>query len=346
MSISVFPINPIYILGLILILVGIALVDITKIDKVFLLYFFYFICTLCCFGIGLYFFSKQASNIVYLSSFLYLYCILMGMQTIISAKNLTLYRRQTVYHYSYNFLIIFLILDLISRLINTGSFSINFYNYKHGWFYFDSNFTGLVIALFLMFAVFLKKNKKYYLSQFKFFVLFLLLLSTFSRASIFSFIVSYLVLKYAGRYMVGFASILLILFIYIFYNMVNRYISGESFVEIDGSFNSKFYLINLAIENYDKLDLTSKLFGIGLANFSYYADIFAHNMLVTLVYEFGIIGTSLFLLFLYGMYIRIGKDVLYLYIPLLIGGFSLFSAYMPFFFILLACMYVEVIYDK
>lgn len=129
---------------------------------------------------------------------------------------------------------------------------------------------------------------------------------------------------------------------FVFYKMVNGYLSGESFVDIDGSFNSKFYIISLALHNYSSMPDMNKLLGIGMANFSYYSNgIFAHNMLVTLVYEFGVVGSCLFFVFLWHMYLKIGKDVLYLYLPLAIGGFSLFSAYMPFFFILLSCLYLE-----
>lgn len=340
-SLGTLIVNPIYILGFILIFLGFFFMDIRKIEKGVVVYFLYFISSLVSLLIGLSYFSKQVVDTVFLSSILYLYCILIGMQTITLSKDLTLFQRKKVYHYTYNYLIVFLVLDLISRLINAGGFSTNFYDYKHGWFHFDSNFTGLIIALFLMFSFFLQKERIYCLSKIKYLILFVLLCATFSRASIFAFVVSYLVLRYTGRFLTVFSIVFAGVASYTFYVMMTRFIEGDSFVDIDGSFNTKFYFIELAIQSYDQLDSINKIFGIGLANFDYYAGVFAHNVIITLIYEFGILGTILFLLFLAVMYFKVGRDVLYLYVPLFIGGFSLFSAYMPFFFILLACMYIE-----
>ena len=129
--------------------------------------------------------------------------------------------------------------------------------------------------------------------------------------------------------------------------LVGKYTSGDSYVDVDGSFNSKFYLISSALDNYAGVPFVNKIFGIGLNNFSYYTDgFFAHNIFITLVYEFGILGTLMFVLFLLYSYFKIGKDVTYIFIPLLVAGFSLFSAYVPFLFVLLACMYIEIKYLK
>ena len=101
-------------------------------------------------------------------------------------------------------------------------------------------------------------------------------------------------------------------------------------------------MISIAIDNYPNLPVLNKIFGIGMGNFLFYSDgIFAHNMLVTLIYEFGWFGILGFLLFLCYSYKLIGKDMLFIVMPFTIAGFSLFSAYMPFFFILLACIYIE-----
>lgn len=346
LSFSIFILNPVYILGFLLVFLGFVHIDLYRVDKGILIYFSYFLLTFLCFLLGIYYFFSKVKEGVILSSILYLYCVLIGMQAIVFGSKLDIMDRRKVYQKIFNFLIIFVFFDFISRLLNSGGFSTNFYDYKHGWFYFDSNFTGLIVALFLMFAIFLKKQQVFNLGTLKFIILFMLLLLTFSRAAIFSFLVSFFLLRYTGKYIILYATLFSVCAIYIFYNMVNQYISGENFIGIDGSFNTKFYLISLAIDNYSELSYVNKLFGIGLANFAYYTDIFAHNMLITLIYEFGIVGSILFLFFLIMMYIKIGRDVLYLYFPLFIGGFSLFSAYMPFFFILLASMYVETYYLK
>lgn len=92
-------------------------------------------------------------------------------------------------------------------------------------------------------------------------------------------------------------------------------------MDFDGSFNSKFYLISSALDNHASVPFVNKIFGIGLNNFSYYTDSFAHNIFITLVYEFGILGTLMFVLFLLYSYFKIGKDVTYIFIPLLVAGF-------------------------
>ncbi|MCG9482660.1 hypothetical protein MCL30_12810, partial [Acinetobacter pittii] len=161
--------------------------------------------------------------------------------------------------------------------------------------------------------------------------------------SILAFIISYLFLMSNKKYRTPLFVVFISTYIYFSYRLVSKYISGESFVDVDGSFNTKFYFISIAINDYPLVPLVNKLFGIGLNNFFYYSDgFFAHNIFVTFLYEFGLLGFLIFLCFIFYSYRKIGKDFTYILMPLLVAGFSLFSAYMPFFFVLLACMYIEV----
>lgn len=341
-SISVLSINPVYLIGFPIIFLSFLLLNLKSIDRFHFFVFLYFIFTMLGFILGIYFFKLVAlDKTVYLSSILYMYCILLGAATILFGSKVDFELRKKIYKNIYNFLILFMLLDLLIRIAMAASNG-NFYDYKWGVFYFDSNFTGTIIMLFLSFSIYLKNDKVFDIGKLRIFLLFLLLLGTFSRAAIFSFLLTYFLLRYSKKYISIISFLFFIIAIYYFSKFVDIYMRGGNFSNIDGSFNSKFYLMGLALENYTNLSFWNKFFGIGLGNFPFYSDgLFAHNILITFFYEFGLWGIFCFFAFLVICYLRIGKDVLYIYVPFLIASFSLFSAYMPFFFILIACLYLE-----
>jgi hypothetical protein len=339
-SMNSLPVNPVYCIGIPLLLLSFLFLK-NNIDKFQFGFYIYFLISCILFYIGSYYFSYVTPDVAVFSTILYLYCILLGAQVVGVGLNVSINKRKEIYKYKYNILIFFMILELLLRIAFSGS-SGSFYDYKSSFFFKDSNFTSFVILFFIIFSVFLKDKGVWDLGKIKFFILLFLLVMTFSRASIFAFIVSYFFVKSNNRFRTPIFIAFLAGYFYFSYLLVSNYISGESYVDIDGSFNSKFYIISVAIDNYFYLPEINKIFGIGLNNFSYYADgRFAHNILVTMVYEFGWIGSLSFLLFLIYAYKRIGKDIAYILVPLLVAGFSLFSAYMPFFFVLIGCMYVE-----
>lgn len=341
-SINSLPVNPVYVLAFPFVALSLIVIKFSVVNKFQLLLYIYFLLSTVTLIVGSYLFSGISLEAVYLSSILYTYCILLGAQTVAIGLKVGKNGRIKSYNFTYNILIFFMFLDFIIRFVIGGG-GASFYDYKWGLFYFDSNFSAIIILLFLMFSIFLKVNEIYDIGKIRYAILVVLLILTFSRAAIFSFIVSYILLRYAKNILLPIISIFSIFLIYKFVEMVEDYISGSSFVDIDGSFNSKFYIISVAIDNYHSVPFLNKMFGIGLANFPYYSNgVFAHNMLVTLVYEFGYLGVFFFIIFLISAYRLIGKNILFILFPFFIAGFSLFSAFMPFFFVLLACMYVEV----
>lgn len=335
-------VNPIYIIGFISIFISFFLLKSVKINKFQLLFYAYFVLFLLGSMVGIFYFKENYVESVFMSSILYGYCILLGAQTILVGLSLIKRERVLIYRTTYNFLILFMFLDFLIRFFLTNKGTGNFYSYKASIFYFDSNFAGLLILCFFYFALFLKRNLIYNLGAFKFIILFILLILTFSRAAIFAFFVSYILLTYGEKYIKSIFFVFSFICFYWFFILLNSYIGGEDFLSVDGSFNSKFYIIKLALDNYPFLDNFNKIFGIGLANFIQLTDgIFAHNILVTLVYEFGLYGILIYLIFLLSSYKKIGKDFFYILLPFFIASFSLFSAYSPFLFVLIACMYVE-----
>jgi len=340
-SINSLPINPVYCLSIPALILSLLFFK-NKIDKLQLFLYVYFVLSAIFFMIGVNYFSSISNEVRISSSLLYLYCILLGAQVISVGKGINKNKRVKLYNIIYNILILFMSLELLLRIAFSGNFG-SFYDYKQSFFFTDSNFSSFIILFFLMFAIFLKNKKVLDIGGIRFIILFILLLMTFSRASILAFIVSYLFLISNKKYRTPLFIVFILTYIYFSYRLVSKYISGESFVDVDGSFNTKFYFISIAINDYPLVPLVNKIFGIGLNNFFYYSDgFFAHNIFVTFLYEFGLLGFLIFLYFIFYSYRKIGKDFTYILMPLLVAGFSLFSAYMPFFFVLLACMYIEV----
>lgn len=340
-SLSFLPVNPVYLLGFGLIFISLVFHDFKRVLKGELIYLLYFLTSLISLWIGSYYFSLQGKPVEYATMIIYLYCILLGYTIIVLGKEVHIESRKRIYIMLYNILIVFFMLELMLRFLFPDYTDHGFYVYKASLFYLDSNFAALVLSMFIMYSLFLKENKIVDIGKAKFLILIILLILTFSRGAIFAVILSYLLFRYTRKYMTYIVLIGGILSLYVFNKLLNIFLGGANFVDFDGSFNSKFNLIYFAMDNYDGLPLINKWFGIGVGNFLHIADKFAHNILITLFFEFGYIGTISLLIFLGMMYYKVGKDIFYLVIPLFVAGFTLFSAYMPFFFVLLACMYID-----
>lgn len=341
-SISSFKVNPIYVIAIIPIALTPYFIDLKKVKKIEIVYFLYIFILLVSFSIGIHTFKKlHQPN--YLSSLLYLLSVFLGWATYTFGKNTSLNQRIKIYKYSFRLLSIFMAIDLIIRIgfaLKKDPF--NFYSYKFGIFHWDSNFSGIIILLFLMFHLFLKKNKIFKISRLHWSLLVFLLLSTFSRSAIIVFIFFQLYFQIPKKINKKLLPLLVFLSTLILIIAISSYLSGYNFIHIDGSFNSKFHLISLAIKNYDLLPTVNKLFGIGMNNFQYISNgIFAHNILVTYVYELGLIGSLVTVLFFLYCYKKIGFGFNYILLPYLTVGLSLFSAYSSTFFILVSCMIIE-----
>ncbi len=247
-SINSLPINPVYCLGIPLVLLSFLFLK-TNIDKFQFGFYIYFLISCIMFTIGSYYFSSINREVATFSTILYLYCILLGAQVVGVGLSISIHKRKKIYNLVFNFLIIFMLLELILRFLYAGH-SGSFYDYKASFFFSDSNFTSFVILFFLMFSMFLKDRGIWDLGKIKFLILLLLLVMTFSRASIISFFISYIFSKSSSKFRTPVFVIFLIIYFYSSYLLVNKYIAGNSYVDIDGSFNSKFYIISVAIDNY------------------------------------------------------------------------------------------------
>lgn len=340
-SINSSPINPTYILGGGLIFILFChIIRYQIIQKYTLLTIIFSFLFLISQLVGIYIYGDYPEGANYLSPFLFVYSVLISACVSESICKIDVSNRIKIYKIFYNVAIIFLVIELLTRLINFNASKDGFYALKFSLLYFDSNFTGLVILSLCSFLYFLKYSMKIDVKLQRR-ILYILLLATLSRAAIAALIITRLGLS-NNKKIKSRSTIILVSGFAIFSFMAVMYImQGESFVGIDGSFNSKFYIVNKAMTFYQTLPIVVKMFGIGLGNTEQFINIFAHNIYVTMILEMGIVGVLLFVLFIkYTLKISRGYAI-YVWLPVFISGISLFSAYSPFIFIMTALICYE-----
>lgn len=339
-SVNSSPVNPVYPIGALIILISI-LSDIYqgKINKKIFPFILFFLTLLSLQSLA--FINNKFGEKTMLSILLFLYTILLALPTFSFATKLNSENRKKIYKVAYDLLIIFLFIELVVRILNSGLSINSFYDMKKGFFYLDSNFTGLVIMNFLFFLKFLEQSDLKIKLGSRYFILWVFLIFTFSRSAIISAL--FLTFFYRRSTNIKTRSILIISISLIApVILLLIYLAGQSFTEIDGSFNSKFYIFSESIDLYSSYFTNeNKIFGIGLGNLKPILGIFAHNITVTFILEFGLLGTFTIFIFFYYVLKKTKWKAAIIITPNLMSGFSLFSAYTPFLFILLALIIVE-----
>lgn len=209
-----------------------------------------------------------------------------------------------------NICILFFLLEMLWRITNPVYIIENrdvipedgsgwFYPYKFSSFMFqDSNFVALHLFCLFSITLFLKERIKMLL-------FYILILLTFSRSVIISTTLIFIayqitMLKYFKYIKLLFYPMFISLIIYLYY-IYQSLASGELFS--DGSFLTKFNIINNAI-NYSINNFTihDYVFGIGLGNSYDFINMGAHNILVILFFETGILGFIIYLLHIITIY--------------------------------------------
>ncbi len=341
-SFNSFPINLIYILGLLLILFGVMTLCIKlKLNKLTIIYCLFSSLFLISQVTGLYFSSVTYTiNINYLSPLLFYFSWLLSIFIPNVILKTSYLERKIIYVKSINISIIFLSIELLSRTLLYESSRGFIYALKSSYFYFDSNFAGLVITSLIAFAIYLNKVLEVKVKK-QIFLLFVLLLLTFSRAAIVAGIIIIIIYHSIVRFRLKSYFTLLATFFTFSYLLYQYLYLDINFRDLDGSFNSKFYIFSIAEDLYSSLPVDLKFFGIGMGNAESFLGIFAHNIYVTFFLEFGIIGSVVFLSFTaYSLYISKSYTII-LWLPIFICGISLFSAYSPFIFIINAIIISE-----
>ena len=273
-----------------------------------------------------------SGNLNFLSILLFVLCIFFGFASNVVSHALSFNSRISVYRAYSNALIVFLVIDLMVRLLMFDPSQGLLYGIKHGIFYYDSNFTGVLILSSIFIFDYLKRIDVFEIGNVKKILLILLLLGTFSRAAIAAYLLAAIFIKFKDRLKVIYIALLLTV-VFLGFELLMGYMAGDDILDYDGSFRSKFYILSLLIDLYPSLPIFLKLFGVGLGNAEQYLGIFAHNIIVTFVLEFGLfaaLGVMAMLFILHHLYRGLFS---YTTLPIAIVGFSLFSAYMPFYFV-------------
>ncbi|OAT52671.1 hypothetical protein [Providencia heimbachae] len=341
-SFNSLPINLIYILGFVLLLIGtLNLFLKPKIKNLTYVYFLFSTLFLISQYIGI-FLSKLTydNDINVLSPLLFYFSWLISIFIPNIIHTIPYKKRNSIYIKSINISIIFLSIELLSRTLLYESSRGFIYALKSSYFYFDSNFAGLVITSLIAFAIYLNKVLEVKVKK-QIFLLFVLLLLTFSRAAIVAGIIIIIIYHSIVRFRLKSYFTLLATFFTFSYLLYQYLYLDINFRDLDGSFNSKFYIFSIAEDLYSSLPVDLKFFGIGMGNAESFLGIFAHNIYVTFFLEFGIIGSVVFLSFTaYSLYISKSYTII-LWLPIFICGISLFSAYSPFIFIINAIIISE-----
>ncbi|MHB0854646.1 MAG: O-antigen ligase family protein, partial [Rectinema subterraneum] len=162
-------------------------------------------------------------------------------------------------------------------------------------------------------------------------ILILLLIASFSRAAYIAFIIGILYKKYHSQTKKYYKNIIKYISIPIIIIMAYYIISY--LYKSDLSFQSKFYIIDLAINVFKKFPIYNKIFGIGFLEWQDVLGIYTHNIYITYFIQTGFIGLILFILFVISTF----KYAKYIWIPILLVSLSFFSYLgMPFLFVPLA----------
>lgn len=242
-----------------------------------------------------------------------------------------------------NISIILLITECIIRMMNPRLDKTSIYRYKfNSIMYEDSNYVGIFIICLFFYTIYLSRYKKEDYTKQRI-ILFVLCCLTMSRAAILSTLVTLIGIKildifnkitekYTKKQKTQMICIISIIFIVIG-------ILGISILLKDGSFRSKFYIIEHAIKHLKDSSLTQFLFGVGFGKTYDYIGIGAHNILVAYILESGLIGLILFMIFNIMIAIQTKGKALIVMIPFLTAGMSLAGFTLPFLYIIYSMIY-------
>lgn len=162
------------------------------------------------------------------------------------------------------------------------------------------------------------------------FLLSILNFLTFSRASILTLVLFYVLigLSTLGKRIFFTTCLMFIGFFYI-----------GNYVISDGSFMSKIYIVDQTWSFLKSTSLTNVLFGIGFGNTFQYLGIGAHNFVITYLLESGLIGLT-FIFLLWWKILRYTKfRAAVIMVPFLVNGMSLASHAIPYLYCVFAIVY-------
>lgn len=214
--------------------------------------------------------------------------------------------------------------------IESGMEDIIFYAYKMNSIMFqDSNFVAMLVLVLFFFSLYLVRS---FHSRFLLFysaVLFFLLLATLSRAAIIASLVFILLIPLSNFFYRN-RKFVLLLFLIILPFMFSIAFKMSDF---DGSFASKFHIINQTIKFIKDASLVQILFGVGFGNAVEVLNIGSHNLFVAFLVESGFIGLVLIILLWHQILLKSNYAAGIVMFPFLLAGMSFASLAMPYLYV-------------
>lgn len=247
-------------------------------------------------------------------------------------------------YFSFNFL--FLLFELIMRIKNAMSYEIptwiianpNYFFYMlkpNSIIFLDSNGTAVILLSVLSVLTYIIwDNPKYRCVKTWIFLplFFILLIGTFSRASIMAYLVLLFYTVFVHKKPLVFRLImfgcLLICIAFAFYWIAN-----------DFSFLSKFQIFAETFEYVKQLDVRTFLFGTGINTSTEHLSIYAHNFISIYLIEFGFIGLLLYVLMFGVIIMNTSKNHIYITIPYFIASLSFTPIIIPYIFCSYSLLY-------
>jgi hypothetical protein len=203
-----------------------------------------------------------------------------------------------------------------------------FYMFKFNSIMFhDSNEVGFAILIILSFMIYLSDKRILKIGKLYFVLFFVLLILSFSRAAILSFILTIFYYHHyrnrgqAAKLFIG-ISVLVLIFVL----LMN--FRGE-----DYSLSTKYDIWRRAYDYFNRCTIEQFVFGNGYGNSTYQLGMYAHVHILVQMIEFGVIGTVLYMA-IFLVIISDNRDTLHLLIPYAIAGFAYAPLVVPYFFII------------
>lgn len=210
-----------------------------------------------------------------------------------------------------------------------------FYRYKFSVFYADANSVGL--ALLCLTAVILAFRQ--YFKKWQVFLAFGLIGATFSRASIAAAICQLIIYKFWRwrRWILAAIVVSVPVLVLLLFTAYTTEGPG-SLTDYDGSFASKFLILQKMVGLLADADGLQKLVGIGSGNTEGLIGIAAHSIVAGFALELGLVGSILVIAYVWLLSRGSSKAIFLLIVPIVINGISLVLTSMPYFYVTLGLL--------
>jgi hypothetical protein len=106
----------------------------------------------------------------------------------------------------------------------------------------------------------------------------------------------------------------------------------------DESVLSRFWIADLVLQHLIDASILPLMFGVGPGNAEKILNVGTHLLPFTLIVEIGFIGTILFIMLWYGIYIQSGRTTGELFVVFILNGFFFTTFAIPWFYAMTAIL--------